>query len=467
MKTIRKCLFLVILGMFSGSAVIKPADSYSQNAVYTPKVRSIHEQKQAPKILDEDLTLDRAINIALANNPDISAGTWSIQAARAQKDIAVAQRWPHLHSVGSYASLLYDQMLVPRRSPGVVGTFSDEIISGDLIINMPIFTGGRITNEIKAAELLWEAEEYSLNWTSKELIFNVSSVFYNILAQRRVIESLDFSRKAMEEHCERVTDLIAVKKAARVDLLRTDVRLADLTQKMVQEKNLLTIQLRVLANLLGIGQSQSLVSVKGELDLGNKEENVERDLAKAYAIRPDYQAALVKVKSQVKRLDAARAVHWPAVSLLGSYGRRWSAGSSISQPGRDKTANIGQVGAVINVPIFEGGRVEARVRREQANLAGAHEALRKLELKICLEVETASLNITSNRERVRATDKAIEQAKESMRIEREKYDLGKGSITDVLDAQSALLEAQMNYYRALAGYKTSVAQLRLALGEEP
>lgn len=61
--------------------------------------------------------------------------------------------------------------------------------------------------------------------------------------------------------------------------------------------------------------------------------------------------------------------------------------------------------------------------------------------------------------------KSIEQAQESLRIEREKYELGKGSITDVLDAQAALLEAQMVYYHALVDYSSAVAQWRLAIGE--
>jgi outer membrane protein TolC len=87
-----------------------------------------------------------------------------------------------------------------------------------------------------------------------------------------------------------------------------------------------------------------------------------------------------------------------------------------------------------------------------------------LELQVRLDVETAILNIGSSAQRVEATGKAIDQAEESLRIEREKYDLGRGSITDVLDAQSALLDSQTNYYRALADYSTASAQLKLAVG---
>ena len=61
---------------------------------------------------------------------------------------------------------------------------------------------------------------------------------------------------------------------------------------------------------------------------------------------------------------------------------------------------------------------------------------------------------------------SVLSAKESLKIERKKYELGKGSITNVLDAQSALLITQTVYYRALSDYNTAVAQWHLAIGVE-
>lgn len=75
-------------------------------------------------------------------------------------------------------------------------------------------------------------------------------------------------------------------------------------------------------------------------------------------------------------------------------------------------------------------------------------------------------NIGSSQERVEAIRKAIAQARESLRIEQEKYDLGMGAIVDVLDAQAALLESETTYYRVLAEHRTALAQLKLAMGEE-
>ncbi len=76
------------------------------------------------------------------------------------------------------------------------------------------------------------------------------------------------------------------------------------------------------------------------------------------------------------------------------------------------------------------------------------------------------LNANSARERIRVTQKSVTEAEESLRIERQKYDLGKGAIVDVLDAQDALLNAQTTYYRALADFSIAKAQVELAAGTQ-
>jgi outer membrane protein TolC len=140
----------------------------------------------------------------------------------------------------------------------------------------------------------------------------------------------------------------------------------------------------------------------------------------------------------------------------------------ISQTGvasADDFEDVGRVGVTVNIPLFEGGALRARVQKERARLYAAQQRLRKLELQIRLEVEMASLNVESARERVGVTRKSVAEAEESLRIEREKYDFGKGTIVDVLDAQAALLNAQTNYYRVLRDYNTARVELRLAMGD--
>ncbi|OHB74834.1 MAG: hypothetical protein A2Z25_09635 [Planctomycetes bacterium RBG_16_55_9] len=435
------------------------------------EVTPLQQSEQRPKIpadLDlssEPLNLRQAIEIALANNPEVAAMGWDSVAAQARQEQIFAERLPRLGLAGGYNRHLDEQRLLPVGQPGDPAILSRDIFSGDIVISLPLFTGGRLINQVKAADLLQQAATHRLARSKEELVFNVSSIFFSILAQRHVIESLEFSLGTLEEHVKRIDALIAAQKAAKVERMRTEVRLADVRQQLVRENNLTTIQCRVLANLLGLEDHIDQISLRGELELPEKAivPEFEAALAEAWKERDDYLAARSALEAQARNVDAARAGHWPTVLLQGSYGERWAAGPTIGTG--DESGDLGRIGLAMEIPLYEGGRIDAKVREQRANLVGAQERLRKLELQIRLEIETALSNVRSSQERLDAIGKSIAQARESLRIERQKYELGNGAIVDVLDAQSALLETETTYYRVQAELQTALAQVKLAMGE--
>jgi outer membrane protein TolC len=410
------------------------------------------------------LTLKQCIERALENNPVIEYKNWKIKEVNAQIKKAASQRWPSLHGVGSYYHFSDTQRLaVPRRQDYPL-IFTDDMLSWSLVMTIPLFTGGRITNEIVASELSRRSAEHSLDYTRQELIFKVTSVYFSILKQHKIVESLDFSRTTLERHLQRVKELIAAKKAAELDVLRIEVRLANIMQKMEQENNILTIHNRSLANLMGLKEIDFNIPPQSEIQFEETEMDLEENLNMAYSNRADYHSVLKEVEAQAKRVKAAHAAYWPSLSLYASYGAKQAVGSFIQPPGMDGIEDIGQFGFFFDFPFFEGGKTKAIVAQEQARLASLKGRQRELELAIRLDVEAAILNLVSTRKRILAIEKAIEQASESLRIELEKYDLGKGSLTDIFDAESALLEVQTIYYVALADYNIYSAQLNFVQG---
>ena len=409
--------------------------------------------------LQGPITLAEAIDISLANNPDLTAARYDVDEASAQRDIAFGARLPELRLEGGYASFREPRLIKPRR-PGTLEVlgFTDELLAGDFVLTVPLYTGGRLRNHVIGAELITQARCQQLLHSRTELVFNVSSVFYSMLGQEEVINSLIFSQKALLQHHEKAKELFDAQKAARVDLLRTEVRLADIEQRFISERNALRIRGFLLASLLGLSGQYESLQIDGELTLMDVPTSLGQPLAAAFGNRQDYQSLRSRVTAQQKQIDIAKGERLPELSLRAAYGDRWAMDSS-------KHNEVGEVGVLFSVPLFEGGRIGARIRRERSRLGAQQQALRKLELQIRLEVETATSNIESTRARIAVTQKAVEQAKESLRIERSTYDLGKGAIVDVLDAQSAMLDSQTNYYRALADYNTALAQFRLAVGE--
>lgn len=424
---------------------------------------------QTDAAVGPDLTLTQAIALALEHNPGIAATQYDVTAAQERHRQASGAALPSLRAVGGYSRFLDSQRLMPARASNEPGVFTKDMFSSDIVLTQPLFSGGRIRNEILATGFLRQAAEHQLVRSREELVFDVSSLYSSILVARHIVASLESSQKALAEHLKQTEALIAAEKTARVDQLRVEVRLADLKQKTVQAKNTERVQKCALIALMGVPISADDLKFGGELVKPSQTDSVSAELAisKAMQQRPDYLAARSALVAQDKALTAARSARWPTVALEAAYGGRWAGDSPEYSEGTSDMEDVGWVGVVVDVPLFEGGRIDARVKEQKATLAAGQERLRKLELQLRLDVETAVLNLASSQERVLATQKSIEQADESLRIEQRKYDVGKGAVVDVLDAQAALLESQTSYYRALADYNIAAAQLRLATGEEP
>lgn len=465
---------LLLLG--SGCALVQPTEPFQPVPVteatgILPQApgQPLPAKEEAPP---EALTLESALEIALKNNPELAATQWEVSTAGAKLDQAKAARWPSLAFEANYLTYQYQRPIRESHFQGERRIFSNKTSRGDLVLKMPLFTGGRILNEIKASELVRLAEENRLSRTKDELVFNVSSTFYGLLSQEKVIASVKFSLKAMQEQRQKMAKMVEVAKAAPVDLLRTEVRVADLTQSLERETNILEIQKRVLANLMGLDFNPAQLTIAGKLTFEKVSYRPEQLVPRALEQRPDFQAARKRLESQARKVDVARAAHWPTVNLVGAYTYRGSGVSGVYDDRDPKNPrnrgpyydNDGNIGVTLSLPVFEGGRINAKVREEFSALAAAQDRLRKLNLQIRKEVETAILDVNSSSERVKALEKAIEQAQESLRIETLKYNLGAGTVTDVLDAQTALLVTETNYYRALAEFRTSLAQLKLAVG---
>ena len=157
---LKTMLVLLTVFAFSGCALLQPIDPFRVVETQIP-LRS-ERQAGVPSAREPEgpLELPQAIEIALANNPDIATRRWEVTQAEAQKDGSLGARWPSIRATGSYNYYYFDaQRLIPTRENSEPGVFSHNISSADLVLSMPLFTGGQITNRIEASELFRIAAE--------------------------------------------------------------------------------------------------------------------------------------------------------------------------------------------------------------------------------------------------------------------------------------------------------------------
>jgi len=160
----KRILVLLTVFAFSGCALVQPTDPFRTAGVRMPVASERPAGLPSAKQTEGPFDLAQAIEIALANNPDIAAAGWDIEAAQAQRDLAFGEMLPSLRAVGGYSHYNFPQRLIPKRGendPGPFqndpGAFSRDIVSEDLVLSMPLFTGGRLINQVKAAEALLTA----------------------------------------------------------------------------------------------------------------------------------------------------------------------------------------------------------------------------------------------------------------------------------------------------------------------
>lgn len=412
------------------------------------------------------LTLEEALGLALKHNPDVIEAQSRLSEADARLRAARASAWPTLKLRGTYDYWNDDQRLLPATSNGEPGVFGQEIAGAEVTASWALYTGGRLSSDRESARWSRDAASDNLARARETLAYQVTAAFYGLLAQREVVRSLEAAVLSMDEQQLAVGAMLEVGKAARVDLLRVGVRRAELQERLLRERSNEVVQEWAWAALLGL-DGTAVPRALGALEMERFRvcPDPTECLKMALAQRADYRAAKAIVAATEAALRAARAGYGPTLSVQASLGERWML-ESADEPGPGGAyGDLGRVGLVLEMPLFDGRLTSARVAEQKARLAGARERLRKTELQIRFEVEAALSDIVSSEGRVSTTHLGIQQAEESYRIMTEKYDLGKGTMTDVLDAQAALVTAETNCARALADLATSVARGRLAVGE--
>ncbi len=460
MKQPESTCFTLLILLACGCPLLWPTDTCAQ------PLAAGQSTKQAAHLTDtsygvtqrhaDSLSLDECIAAALKNNPDVRAAADELHAAHARYKQARAKLLPSVRIESGYERYGNNRRVLQPRETGEAGVFSDQLGRADAVLAMPLFSGGRAFNGMRAASHAHKAQEYHAQRQRNELTFAVSRLFYTICNLEKRTLSIQQSIEAMESHQQRVRAMIEAKKAAQVDLLRTNVRLADVRQQMLVVRNQLATHRTQLAAAMVVDIGARPLATHVPADTPDARSIPDSLYEHALGARADYLAADELLEAQARRVDIARGAFAPSISAQAGYGIRTDMAGEY-EPG-------GSAGLSLSVPLFEGGRNGAGLQEKRAMLDAQQNRMHALRLRIATEIETVVLNINAARERIEIARMGIEAAKEGLRIEKIKYEQGKGTISEVLDAQAELLEAQTNYDEAYGALLIACAQLQLATG---
>lgn len=407
------------------------------------------------------LNLDDAMLRAFQTNPTVSIAQYELDSARASYNAARQSRGISITASHTTKRGGYDDNIIKKTD--ATGAWTGEYWknignnhSNGLTASLPIFTGGKLSGTIKQAKANYQYNEVGVQRTYNEMRSTVTDGYFNMLQADNIQKLSAESVTRLEDHLKNVQAQYDVGVVAKVDVLRSQVELANAKQTLIQAENSYQVAEANMNKIVGLPMDTNL-KLDNLLVYNAYDKNMDDCLAYAAEHRPELMQAKYNVDAAKGALMVARSGHMPQVAASASQ-----AWSDSNWPG-DENGNWG-VGVSVSMNVFDTGVTLSKIHGAEADLKKAEETYRDTVDSVNLDVRSNYLGLREAEKRISTTKLAVEQADEDYRIAQLRYMSGVGTNTDVLDAQVALTQAKTNYTKALYDYNTSKTALETSIG---
>lgn len=407
------------------------------------------------------LNLDDAMLRAFQTNPTVSIAKYELDSARASYNAARQSRGISITASHTTQRGGYDDNIIKKTD--ATGAWTGEYWknignnhSNGLTASLPIFTGGKLSGTIKQAKANYQYNEVGVQRTYNEMRSTVTDGYFNMLQADNIQKLSAESVTRLEDHLKNVQAQYDVGVVAKVDVLRSQVELANAKQTLIQAENSYQVAEANMNKIVGLPMDTNL-KLDNLLVYNAYDKNMDDCLAYAAEHRPELMQAKYNVDAAKGALMVARSGHMPQVAASAS--QSWS---DSNWPG-DEKGNWG-VGVNVSMNVFDTGVTLSKIHGAEADLKKAEETYRNTVDSVNLDVRSNYLGLREAEKRISTTKLAVEQADEDYRIAQLRYMSGVGTNTDVLDAQVALTQAKTNYTKALYDYNTSKTALETSIG---
>ena len=330
--------------------------------------------------------------------------------------------------------------------------------SNSITASIPIYTGGQLSGTIDQAKANYKS--YALGETKAyiEMKKTATDGYFSLLQAGNMENLYQDSVNQLEEHLKNVQAQYDVGVVAKVDVLRSEVSLANAQQQLIQATNNYDVAEASLNKIIGTSLDTTL-KLKDSLQYTPYENDMQYCLDYASMNRAELEQSRLAVDAAKGAVKVAKSGFLPKVTASAT--ESWG-GSGSNWPGDDKENWSVGIGATMN--IFDSGVTLSKVHAAEEKLLQAEETYRDTVNSVELEVRSNYLGLREAEKRISTTQVAVAKAEEDFHIAQVRYMAGVGTNLDVIDAQVALTEAKTNFVNALYDYNTSKIALETSMG---
>jgi len=461
------------------------------------------QEKPAPL----ELSLERAIEIALSENPSIKIADIEIQKKEYAKKSTQASLYPQIDAIGQYTRTIKKQvmymdgafdmtaMMMPMFM-GMEQTFmgvDPNYVPGTLMENIQAntpppssgndgITVGRDNNWTGGFNLSWPVVVPTL-WKTLELssldvelavenarsskinmVNAIRKAYYGALMAKEVVQVYQENYDNAILNFNNINSKFEQGVVSEFDLIRADVNAKNIKPNLTQAQNAFNLATLSLKALMGVDMDQD-INISGNLFA--YEQSIYGELLRidtSLDNNSDLKKFDIQNEQLKKTLELYKAQYLPTVAITGNY--IYMSMNNNFRFGDYRWNPYSTVGLSVSIPIFDGFRKINNVKQTKASMKQMEWQREDIVRNLKLAINSNLNNMTNYVEQMFSTKDVFEQARKGYEISTKLYDTGMGTILDVNSAQLGLMQARLAFTQAIYNFLASKADLDKTLGVE-
>ncbi|MCS6954208.1 MAG: TolC family protein [Bryobacterales bacterium] len=420
---------------------------------------------------DRPLTIEEAVRIALERHPDVEKARAAAEAlkgkirevrAQALPDVAIhvnATRWRDPSLLNASGIEKFPEELRKALIPQGVNLFDYNIT-----VRQPLYTAGKVGTALRLAAVEAEGSAAEMDRAAQDLALNVVRACYGLLWAERYLALVEETQRQRQAHLETARARYRNGVATEVDVLRSEVALANGEPELVRARNAIR-QARALLNFYLVRPLDFPTRLAASLEEVAPWEqwDLEALAAEASRRRPELLRLRIAERSAETQLELARAESRMRADFTGSYGVMARLPENLVNSQFVRWI----VGVNFTLPVFDGFRRSGLVWQATAARRAARLEREKVEQQVRLALQQALDDLRAAQQTVEAARANVRQAERVLEMTQNNYQYGAATTLDVVDAQTALTLARTNLLKGLHDYGIARANLLWAMGRRP
>jgi outer membrane protein TolC len=329
-------------------------------------------------------------------------------------------------------------------------------------VRQPIFTGFAVKSAYELTKLGIDQSKLDLELEKLDLALNVKEAYFNILRADKAVNVAKSAVESLEAHHTVAKNFYEVGMIPVNDLLKAEVELANAQHNLIQAQNASRLT-RVSFNVLLSRSVDEPFEIEDILKYTKETPDFDSYLEKALKARPEIKALDLTDAQIDQQINLAKSKYYPEVAFTYNYIK---AGDTPKVSGSNfQLSDQWQTNVGLSWTFWDWNKTRNSVNQAESQKRQLSQTRKSIEDGIKLQLKQAILNLKEAEEKIPTAQKAVEQAEENLRVSEERYKAQVTTSTEVLDAQTLLSQARMNYYNALYDHNLARAGLLRAIGE--